>query len=180
MTHPILQKLAVGTPGVVGASAEVAREIEGDPELFAVVMDGLGAEDVGIRNRAANALDRATRRDATLLQPHADALLECARANLEGATLRRLLPLLLGRLPLGLEDARRVVAYCRPRSERGLVATRSNALDALASMAALHPEIEAEILPVLEAALDDPGVSHRARARLVLERLDRQTQNRRR
>ncbi|MGB3542771.1 hypothetical protein, partial [Rubrivirga sp.] len=84
-------------------------------------------------------------------------------------------PLLLGRLRLGLEDARRVVAYCRPRSESDPIATRSNALDALASMAALHADIEAEVLPVLEAALDAPSPSHQARARRVLARLDRQT-----
>ena len=138
MTHPVLQRLAVGSPGVVGAADEVAREIEDDPDLFAVVADGLGDEDVGVRNRAANALDKATRRHPERLQPHAEAVLEAARSDLEGTTLRRLLPLLLGRLRLDLEDARFVVAYCR-RGERGPVATRSNALDALASMAALYP-----------------------------------------
>ncbi|MGB3543034.1 hypothetical protein, partial [Rubrivirga sp.] len=140
MTHPILQRLAVGSPGVVGAANEIAREIEDDPDLFAAVVDGLEDDDLGVRNRSANATDKATRRDAARLQPHADALFQAARADLEGATLRRLLPLLLGRLRLGLEDAQWVVAYCRPRSESGPIATRSNALDALASMAALHPD----------------------------------------
>ena len=174
MTHPILQRLAVGSPGVVGAADEIAREIEDDPDLLAVVVDALEDDDVGVRNRAANALDKATRRCPERLQPHADAVLEAARTDHGGATLRRLLPLLLGRLRLDLEGARRVVAHCLPRSESGPIATRSNALDALASMAALDPAIEAEVLPVLEAALDSPSPSHAARARRVLARLDRQ------
>ncbi len=178
MRHPILLRLVDGSPGVIGTAPAIAREIEDGPGLFAVVVDGLEDEDVGVRNRAVNALDRATRRDATLLQLHTRAVLEAAESDREGTTLRRLLPLLLGRLRLDLEGARRVVAYCRPRSESGPIATRSNALDALASMAALHPEIEAEVLTALEAALDSPSVSHAARARLVLARLDRQTRGR--
>ena len=171
--HPILQRLSEGTPGVIGAAPAVAREIAGDLDLLAVVVDGLGHDAEGVRNRSANALDRATRRDPDALAPHTNTLLAYAQADRTGTTLRRLLPLLLGRLRLPLADARRVVRYAQPRTEAGPVATRSNALDALASMATLHPEIECEVRPLLEVALDDPGVSHRARARVVLSRLDR-------
>ncbi|MEM0962222.1 MAG: hypothetical protein AAGK21_06785 [Bacteroidota bacterium] len=176
--HPLLLRLADGSPGVLGAAPAVAREIADDPDLLAVVVDGLASGHEGVRNRSANALDRATRQDAAVLQLHREALLAAADADLQGATLRRLLPLLLRRLQLDLPDARRVVDYSLPRADRGPVATRSNALDALASTAGQHPAIESEICPVLEAALDDPGVSHRARARLVLARLDRQARGR--
>ncbi len=171
--HPLLLRLADGTPGVIGAAPAVAEEIADDPDLLAVVVDGLDADAEGVRNRAANALDRATRRQPDQLAPHADALLAAADAGRTGSTLRRLLPLLLGRLRLDREGAWRVVAYARPRVEAGPVATRSNALDALASMAALHVEIEREVRPLLEIALDSPDASHRARARLVCARLDR-------
>ena len=152
--HPILQRLAVGSPGIVGDAAAVADEVEDDPDLLAVVVDGLSADAVGVRNRAANALDRATRRRPGLLAPYTRSLLDVADDDRTGSTLRRLLPLLLGRLPLDLAGARRVVGYALPRATDGPVATRSNALDALASMAELHREIERDVRPVLESALD--------------------------
>lgn len=177
--HPLLLRLADGSPGVIGAAPVIAREIAEDPDLLAVVVDGLESDDVGVRNRAINALDRATRQHPDRLAPHAEALLDAAAAQRDGATLHRLLPLVLGRLDLDLADARRVVDHARQRLADGAVATKANALDALASMAAQHPEIDAEVRPILEAALDHPAPSLRARARLVLARLDRATPRRR-
>ncbi len=117
--HPLLLRLADGSPGVVGAAPAVAAEIAGDPDLLAVVVDGLDADHEGVRNRAAGALDRATRRDPARLGPHAEALLAVADADRTGTTLRRLLPLLLGRLRLDVPGARHVVGYARPRAEAG-------------------------------------------------------------
>lgn len=172
--HPILLRLAIGSPGVTGEAAAVADEIAGDPDLFAVVVDGLESEHAGVRNRAANALDRATRRRPDLLDPHAGALLAAAEAHRPGTTLRRLLPLLLGRLDVSPSDARRIAAYARSRLGAGVpVATRVNALDALGSMAEAHAALRPGVRPLLDAALDAPEASMRARARRVLHRLDR-------
>lgn len=76
--HPVLLRLADGSPGVLGAALDVAEEIARDPDLLAVVVDGLDADAEGVRNRAVNALVRASRKSPDLLAPHADALLHAA------------------------------------------------------------------------------------------------------
>lgn len=169
--HPVLLRLAEGSPNGIGAAREVAAEVLEAPALAAVLVDGLTDASRGVRTRSAWALDRASRERPGLLAPHAAALLDAADTDPPGPGLRRLLPLLLARLDLGLDDARRVESYARRRLADGAIAAQANALEALAAMARLHSEIEAR--PALETALDAPAPAVRARARRLLERLDR-------
>ena len=171
--HPVLLRLADGSPGVLRHAPAVAAEIARDPDLFEVVVDALAHDNVGIRNRAAIALDRATRRDPAPLAVHADALLDAAEADRPGGALRRLLPLLLSRLPLDAARARRLAAHAEVWLRDEPAAVRANALDALASLARQHPATRDRVRPHVERALSDPAPSVRARARRQCARLDR-------
>lgn len=171
--HPLHLRLADGSPGVIGAARVVAVEIAGDPVAFAVVVDGLASDNPGIRNRSAWALDRATRRHPDRLASHVNSLLDVAGADYIGGTLRRLLPLLLSRIPLDARQARHVLTWGMKRLDRVPVAEVANLFEALASIATQHPDLAPPTIRRLHAALDHPAPSVRARARHLAARLDR-------
>ena len=169
--HPLHQRLAEGTHRT---AMRVAEEASGDPEAVAALVDALASGDATLRNKAASALDLATRRHAALLAPHAPALLAAARADARGPALRRALPLLLGRVPLSREDAQTALAYARRRlADTPATGARANALTALADVAEQHPDLRPALTAELETMMEAPERSLRVRARLLLERLDR-------
>jgi hypothetical protein len=157
----------------LGHAPAVAEEVADQPGLVEVLVDALADNDEGLRNRATIALDRATRRDPALLAPFADALLAAAEADRPGGALRRLLPLLLSRVPLRLGDARRLVDHTEDWLRTEPSAVRANALDAAVSAVRQHPALLGRVRPLAEAALDHPAPSVRARARRQCARLDR-------
>lgn len=171
--HPLHLRLADGSPGVVGAAREVAAEIAEDLEAFAVVVDGLAHEWEGVRNRSAWALDTATRSFPTRLAPHAAALLAVAEADRSGGMLRRLLPLLLARVPLDAAQARHTTDWALAMLDRSRVADQANLLSLLAAVALAHRDLALAIVPRVHIALDHPAPSVRARARHAAARLDR-------
>ena len=172
--HPVLLRLADGpSPGTLGHAREVADEIAADPDLFAVVVDGLADDAEGVRNRSAIAIDRATERRPDLLAPHADALFDAAEADRSGGALRRLLPRLLSRLALDPDQARRLAAHAEAWLRTEPPGAQANALDALAAVALQHPDLAPALRPLLEDALDHDAPSVRSRARRHGARLDR-------
>ena len=171
--HPLHLRLAAASPGVVGAARAVAAEIAHDDEAFAVVVDGLAHDDEGVRNRSAWALDVATRRHPARLAPHADALLDAAATDRDGGMLRRLLPLLLSRVPLDADPADRVAAWALARMDRSRVADQANLLTLLTAIVLAHERLAPRIVPRVHVALDAAAPSVRARARHCCRRLDR-------
>ena len=168
--HPILLRLSEGS---YRTALQIAPEASGDPGLIAVLVDALSAPAPALRNKAAVALDPATRRRPRSLAPHVDALLAAAEADRHGPALRRTLPLLLSAVPLTEAQADAVAAHARQRLADGAPAAKANALTALASVAEQHPAHRDRVLAELDAALDAPSPSLRARARRLLYRLDR-------
>jgi len=172
--HPVLLRLAEGdSPGTLGHAPAVAEEVADQPGLVEVLVDALSDDDEGLRNRATIALDRATRRDPAPLAPFADALLAAAEASRRGGALRRLLPLLLSRVPLRLDEAHRLVDHTETWLRTEPPAVRANALDAAVSAVRRHPALLGRVRPLAEAALDHPAPSVRARARRQCAHLDR-------
>ncbi|MFN8374300.1 MAG: hypothetical protein U0694_15660 [Anaerolineae bacterium] len=74
--HSILEKLPGGDLRSIGRSEEVAQEIVDNPALFAQVFAGLFHDDARIRMRAADALEKASAQNPSLLLPFKQALIE--------------------------------------------------------------------------------------------------------
>ncbi|WP_143537550.1 hypothetical protein [Rubrivirga marina] len=173
----MLLRLAEGdTPGTLGHARAVAEEVVTHPDLVEVLVDALAHDEEGLRNRAAIALDRAARHDPRPLAPFAGALLDAAEADRPGGALRRLLPLLLSRVPFDVESAHRLVDHAAHWLRTEPSAVRANALDALVAVVHQHPSLLERVRPSVEAALDHPAPSVRARARRQCARLDRLTE----
>jgi len=168
--HPILLRLEEGS---YRTAQQIAREASGDRDLITVLVDALTFPAPALRNKAAVALDHATRRRPRLLAPHVDALIAAAEADHHGPALRRSLPLLLSAVPLNAAQANAVAAHARQRLRDGAAAAQANALTALASVAKQHSVHRERVLSELDAALDAPTPAMRARARRLLARLDR-------
>jgi hypothetical protein len=71
----VLERLAEGDRRTTGAADAVAAEIRDDPALFDAVFAGLRHHDPGLRMRAADALEKASAENPSLLQRHKRALL---------------------------------------------------------------------------------------------------------
>jgi hypothetical protein len=71
----VLDRLVEGDRRTTGASDEVVAEIRDDPKLFDIVFSGLHSDNPGLRMRAADALEKASRENPSLLLGHKRALL---------------------------------------------------------------------------------------------------------
>jgi hypothetical protein len=71
----VLDRLAGDDRRTTGAANAVAQEIKDDPDLFNKVFSGLYSENPGIRMRAADALEKASADNPSLLSGHKKALL---------------------------------------------------------------------------------------------------------
>jgi hypothetical protein len=71
----VLDRLAKGDRRTTGASDEVVAEIRDDPRLFDTVFSGLYSDNPGLRMRAADALEKASSENPSLLLRHKRALL---------------------------------------------------------------------------------------------------------
>ena len=71
----VLERLAKGDRRTTGAADAVADEIKDDPALFDKVFSGLYSDDPGLRMRAADALEKASADNPSLLSSHKKALL---------------------------------------------------------------------------------------------------------
>lgn len=114
----VVEKLAGTDRRSIGAADEVAEEIAADQALFDEVFEALWFDDPVIRMRAADALEKASRRCPERLVPHKGALLG-ELAEIEQHEVRWHVAQMLPRLPLNPQESG------PRRSSRGSFATKA-------------------------------------------------------
>jgi hypothetical protein len=122
----------------IGNADAVARRIARDARAFRLSIDTLARDkDTVLRDRAADAIERATRKHTELLQPHTRTLLQILHTSHQQEVQWHLLQV-LPRLPLSRPERRRSFALCR-----SLLASHSRILaaEALTALCAIsRPE----------------------------------------
>jgi hypothetical protein len=171
--HPILAKLAGGDRRSIGRSSEVAARVLARPALFRPLFDGLSSDDLVMRMRSADAIEKITLERPDLLRPFRKKLFEIAGSS-DQQEVRWHVAMMLPRLKLNPRE--RALAldilfdYLRDRSS----IVKTFAMQALADLATQDVALQSKILPLLEELTEVGTPAMRARGRKILQRLKRQ------
>jgi hypothetical protein len=152
----------------IGEADHVAAIIVDDPEKFAAAVQAITDNDPVMRMRAADAVEKASRRRPELLLPHRLALLGPILA-LEQQEVRWHVLQMLPRLPLSQSERKSVFAFAESclGSHGRIVA--AEALSALFALAGDKPSLRSRCLKHAEDALDAPSPALRSRAKKLLK-----------
>jgi hypothetical protein len=156
----------------IGRANEAVTAVERDPARFEKLWDCLKNQDPIVRMRAADALEKITRKDAMSLQPQKSELCDDALDDGTAEVRWHLLPM-ASRLTLSAAEASRLMARLSERLQRDRSRiVRVVALQSAFELAERHPALQADIRQMLDCASVSESASLRARARLILKRLD--------
>lgn len=150
----ILKKLQGGDGRSIGRSEEVVRDVSKNSLLVASLFAGLLDNDPVVRIRAADALEKATRRNHGLFQPWKRQLLGAVSA-LDDKEVRWYVAQMLPRLRLTPTDretaVRTLMGYLQ--SDSSIVKTFS--MQALADLASQDERLLEEVTPLEVTPLPD-------------------------
>lgn len=166
----VVEKLAGTDRRSIGEADAVAREIACDQALFDEVFAALFSDDPVLRMRAADAVEKASRKHPERLIPHKRTLLG-EPAAVKQQEVRWHLAQLLPRLSLDAAEKAQAVAILEDFFADRSTIVRVNALEALVLLARGDEHLEAIARRRLAAALETGRPAERARARKLLERL---------
>lgn len=165
----VVEKLEGTDRRSIGRADEVAAEIALDQALFDKVFHALLlVDDPVLRMRAADALEKASRRRPERLAPHKEALLGDLAA-VEQHEVRWHVAQMLPRLRLDPAGKKRAAAILKGFLHDTSAIVRVNALEALTELARGDEELEPEVLRLLASTLESGAPSEKARARKLLK-----------
>ncbi|HQV71152.1 MAG TPA: hypothetical protein PLJ62_11730 [Thermoflexales bacterium] len=171
--HPLLEKLAQGDMRTTGRSDEVVAEALAAPDLFSVLVDGLRADDAGVRMRAADAIEKITHARPEFLTPHKKEFLRVAITSTQ-QEVRWHMAQIIPRLNLTRAERRAVLAVLAD----GYLADKSAivktfAMQAMADLAEQDDTLREEVIARLTPIPQTGTPAMRARGKKLLSRLSR-------
>jgi hypothetical protein len=168
-SHDILSLLRGGDRRSIGRSDEVAALVARKPRLYSELMEGMRSEDPMVRMRAADAAEKVTRTDASLLQAYKKELLSLLAEATE-QELRWHLATMIPRLRLRAAERMLAAKVLRSYLEDRSSIVRTFALQALADLAQDDLEMRAGVIEVLREACRNGTPAMKARSRKLLGR----------
>jgi hypothetical protein len=171
--YPILKRLSGGDRRSIGRSNEIVAEVLARPALFRQLFNGLDSDDLVVRMRAADAVEKITAQRPELLQPFKKKLLAVAGST-DQQEVRWHAALMIPRLELTPKE-RAVAAdilfdYLRDRSN----IVKTFAMQGLADLASKDSSLRTKFLPLLEELTEIGMPAMRARGRKILQHLNPQ------
>ena len=170
MTEDVRGLLRGGDRRSIGRGPQVLKRLKADPRLVGRLVAALGDADPVVCMRAADALEKASRRDASALQGHKRALLQLARSTAQ-QELRWHLAQMLPRLHLRPSERRAAARTLRLYQTDPSSIVRAFALQALADLAQGDPALRRLALRSLRQAVRIGTPAMRSRATRVLRAL---------
>jgi hypothetical protein len=163
----LLEKLAGGDRRSIGRSDEVVAEVLSTPRLFATLFGGLCAADPLVRMRAADALEKVTRRYPTWLAPYKNELLR-QLASPEKCEVRWHLVQMAPRLPLTDRERSETQALLKCYLSDDSSIVKTSAMQALADLAGDDVQLRAEIIALLKKLVEVGTPAMKSRGRKLL------------
>lgn len=167
----ILRLLEGGDRRSIGRSEQAAAIVSKSPTLFRELIGGLWSADPMVRMRAADAVEKATRKNPELLQPYTGELLGLM-VETEQQEVRWHLAAMVPRLQLNTKQrnlaSSLLIGYLEDRSS----IVKTFALQGLAELAQVDPSIRAGVIEILCEATRSGTAAMKARARKLLARLE--------
>ena len=168
----VLSKLRGGDRLSLARSGEIVRKIANDPELFAQVFEGLLSVDPILRMRAADAIEKATRKHPELLKSYKRGLLRKI-ALIDQQEVRWHVAQILPRLQMTAKERHHAVSILLDYLEDKSSIVRTFAMQGLADFAMGDPRLRARVAPLIEFLTSEGTPAMRARGRKLLVQLKR-------
>jgi hypothetical protein len=171
-------QLSGGDRRSIGRSDQVVRQVLTAPGRLPELIAGLSSDDLVVRVRCADAVEKVSALHPDWLWPHKASLLELATRAAE-PELRWHLAQMLPRLKLGPEEKHAVVATLFRYLEDKSRITATFALQALADLATQDPSLKRRLTPMIFDIARTGSPAMRARARKLAGRFQGETTSRR-
>jgi hypothetical protein len=176
----LLGKLKGGDLRSLGRADAVARAVMRQPKLLAALLEGMADADPGVRMRAADAAEKATRQHPEWLAPYRRRLLGDIAAS-DQAELRWHVAQMLPRLTLNGREERKAVQLLLRYLDDDSRIVKVSSMQALADLAGRNPLLEPRVVPLLKRLTRTGSPAMRSRGRRLLHALAgrRSTESRR-
>lgn len=168
----ILRMLEAGDRRTIGRSDQIAALVSKNSALFPQLIAGLWSDNKGLRMRAADAIEKATRTGPGLLQPYKKELLGLM-VETSQQELRWHLAAMVTRLQLKKEERRLAEATLNSYLEDRSSIVRTFALQGLADLAQDDPGLLPRVVETLREATRTGTPAMRARSRKLLSRIEK-------
>lgn len=168
MNH-LLQRLEGGDRRSIGNSDQVVEEVLNDPSLFDLLFPGMLSDDLLVRMRSADAVEKITARRPEYLQPYKETLIKQV-AKSDQQEVRWHVAQMLPRLDLEQEERAAATGILLDylHDESRIVKTFS--LQALADFAEGDAGLRDQVITLLEDAIRTGSPAVRSRAQKLLKR----------
>jgi hypothetical protein len=170
-SETIRAMLAMGKRISPGRAPEVAALLPSNPRKAGQAVQCLWDDDLGVANRAADALERASCGSPKLLKPWKDALLGRMADAVENK-LRWNLALMIPRIELTIPDTERAAAVLRTWLDDQGSIVKTSAMHGLAGLTCWNPALLPEVLDMLRLLSRSGTSAMRARGRILLKCLE--------
>lgn len=167
----LLEKLAGGDRRSIGRSNEVVADVLRDPSLFEVLFDGLRHDDLLIRMRAADAVEKITVTRPEWLGAHKEELLGPLAAS-DQQEVRWHVAQMLPRLILSPEERHRAVEILKEYLKDKSSIVKTCAMQALADLAEDDDHLRTEVIDLLQTLRRSGTPAMKSRGRRLLGRLE--------
>ena len=167
--------LREGDRRTVGHVAEVVETVLREPKLVSAVVECTFEADERIRMRAADVLEKISRKRVEELQPYALALLGLFEEN-EQQELRWHLAVILPRLTLNANERSRTSRALQQCMTAKSSIVKAFALQGLSDLTIQEPGLTPLVLDLLRSAERDGTPAMRARSRKLLKVLERRAE----
>lgn len=168
--HPLLQKLAGGDRRSIGHVDEVVNEVQGSPDLFDVLFEGMQHQDPVIRMRCADAVEKISADRPELLAPYRDNLLDPV-ARCPQQEVRWHVAQMVSRLTWTDAERGRWVNILLNYLEDNSKIVKVSAMQALVDLARRDPKLPSRLVPVLREFVESGSPAMKSRGRRLLEEL---------
>lgn len=156
----------------IGRADQVAANVTRNPRLFPNLISGLWSADPLVRMRAADAAEKITRSNPSLLGPWKKELLGLM-AEATQQELRWHLVVMVPRLLLSAKDRQLAASALRDYLDDHSSLVKTFALQGLADLAHQEPAIRPYVLELLRQAARNGTPAMKARGRKLLLQLER-------
>ena len=158
----------VRSPGLTG---RVAKLVGNDQALFDEVFDGIYSPDDILRNRSAEAAEKASRADKSLLLTHKNEMIKNLPQYVH-TDVRWRISLMLGLLDLKGNQLAKAISFLELwLHEEKQVSVKANCMQSLAEHAMRNRWLRNEVIGIIESEMERGSAGIKARGRNLLKSL---------
>ncbi|HDZ00756.1 MAG TPA: hypothetical protein ENH52_04750 [Nitrospirae bacterium] len=172
----ILDRLRGGDRRSTGNADEVAKEISDKPELFEVVFNGIYHDDPVLRMRAADAVEKASRKRPELLAGYSSKIISILR-SVDQQEVCWHMAQIAPRLDLSKSEEKQIIGLLKELLSHKSKIVRVSAMDAIACFAERDETIIYEVREIIRTQMKSGVPSILSRGRRLLHKLEGKDRN---